>query len=86
MYIYLVTFYENKKYFILTSFIISIIAIVLFVDIESNGDHYVNPSFGTTSNSNSSGNNISEFMKQGDYNGEMRRDYHKAIEFYDKVH
>ena len=73
-----------QKYNIIFIFIISLL-LILFSEYIFDNYQLKLSSFAIEYTKTSSDNNIQKFIKNGDYNFEIIRDYHKAIEFYDKV-
>ena len=71
-----------KKYII--SIIGMSILLILFFSYQDD-NHQIKSSFAIEDSKTISNKNISEFIQQGDYNLDNIRDFHKAIEWYDKV-
>jgi hypothetical protein len=60
------------------------ILLVLFSNYQY-GNYQLKSSFATEDSKTITNQDISEFIQQGDYNLDNLSDFHKAVEFYDKV-
>ena len=76
------SYIKNDLIFILL--VISILLIFIFSYQSYINDYRLKSSFAIEDTKTISNNDVVEFIKQGDYNQEIIKDIHKAIEWYDK--